>query len=63
MEGVVMSGFACRSCGGSQAELVLSLGTTPLANALPTAEQLTQSEARYPLEVARCPQCSLVQLT
>jgi SAM-dependent methyltransferase len=63
MEGVVMAAFTCRSCGGGQAELVLSLGTTPLANSLPTAEQLAQSEASYPLEVARCPQCSLVQLT
>ena len=63
MEGVVMPAFTCRSCGGGQAELVLSLGTTPLANSLPTAEQLAQSEASYPLEVARCPQCSLVQLT
>lgn len=53
----------CRSCGGSSLERVLSLGQTPLANALLTEEQLTEPEARYPLDLAFCPDCSLVQIT
>ncbi len=53
----------CRSCGGGGLELVLSLGETPLANALLTEEQLDQPESRYPLDLAFCPECSLVQIT
>lgn len=52
----------CRSCGGSPLERVLSLGRTPLANALLTKEQLGQPEPTYPLDLAFCPRCSLVQL-
>lgn len=53
---------ACRSCGCAELQEVLSLGRTPLANALLTAEQLTQPEETYPLELVFCSQCSLVQL-
>src|SRR5687767_13239085 len=53
----------CRSCSGTELQPVLSLGNTPLANALRTAEQLDQPEATYPLEVVFCSGCSLVQLT
>jgi SAM-dependent methyltransferase len=53
----------CRSCGADGLELVLSLGRTPLANALLTQEQLTQPEPHYPLELAFCPSCALVQIT
>lgn len=42
---------------------MLSLGTMPLANALLTAEQLHQPEPTYPLDLAFCPQCTLVQIT
>lgn len=42
---------------------ILSLGRTPLANALLTTEQLERTEARYPLELAFCPACALVQIT
>jgi SAM-dependent methyltransferase len=44
-------------------EVVLSLGSTPLANALLTTEQLAQPEARFPLDLAFCAACSLVQIT
>jgi SAM-dependent methyltransferase len=54
---------ACRSCGAARLELVLSLGQTPLANALLTEEQLNQPESRYPLDLVFCPDCSLVQIT
>jgi SAM-dependent methyltransferase len=53
----------CRSCGGGDLELVLSLGTTPLANALLTEEQLTEPEPRFPLDLVFCPSCALVQIT
>jgi SAM-dependent methyltransferase len=44
-------------------ELVLSLGRTPLANALLTREQLNLPEPLYPLDLAFCPRCTLVQIT
>lgn len=52
----------CRSCGHSNLEPVLSLGDTPLANALLTKEQWGQPEQTYPLDLAFCPNCSLVQI-
>jgi SAM-dependent methyltransferase len=54
---------ACRSCGCTKLESVLSLGRTPLANALLTENELTKPETTYPLELAFCPECSLVQIT
>jgi SAM-dependent methyltransferase len=55
--------FQCRSCGQKDLELILSLGNTPLANSLVTAEQLNQPESTYPLDLVFCPGCSLVQIT
>jgi SAM-dependent methyltransferase len=55
--------LACRSCGASRLELVLSLGETPLANALLTLEDLDRPEPRYPLDLAFCPACTLLQIT
>src|SRR5258706_6940738 len=53
----------CRSCGRPDLELVLSLGNTPLANSLISEEQVNQHESTYQLDLAFCPQCSLVQIT
>lgn len=53
----------CRSCGARELSLVLSLGRTPLANALLTKEQLDQPEETYPLDLVFCPRCTLVQIT
>jgi SAM-dependent methyltransferase len=53
----------CRSCGSANLQTVLSLGSTPLANALLTAEQLVQPEQTYPLDLVFCSNCSLVQIT
>lgn len=59
-----MSHFTpCRSCGKADLKLILSLGKTPLANALLTREQLSQPEPNYPLDLAFCPHCTLVQIT
>ena len=55
--------FRCRSCGSDRLHLVLSLGKTPLANALLTGEQLDQPEDTYPLDVVFCETCTLVQIT
>ncbi|MDX6303660.1 MAG: hypothetical protein QOI77_629 [Blastocatellia bacterium] len=52
----------CRSCGGGQLEMILSLGRTPLANSLLTAQQLSSPEETYPLDLVFCPACSLVQI-
>jgi len=53
----------CRSCGSTGLITVLSFGEMPLANALLTAEQLSQPEQTYPLDLAFCQCCALVQLT
>lgn len=53
----------CRGCGADGLVEVLSLGRTPLANALLSAGQLSGPEETYPLDVAFCPTCSLLQLT
>lgn len=54
---------ACRSCGGSELEPLLSLGSVPLANSLLTAETLGAPEPVHPLELVFCPACTLVQIT
>ena len=51
----------CRSCDGPLLSL-LSLGRTPLANSLLPAGEDTQEAVRYPLDLVRCAECSLVQL-
>jgi SAM-dependent methyltransferase len=53
----------CRACGGEGLALILSLGRTPLANSLITADQLKNPEPVFGLDVAFCPGCALVQTT
>lgn len=53
---------ACRSCGHQGLLGVLNLGMMPLSDGFLTAQQLAQTERLYPLEVAFCPECSLVQI-
>ena len=53
----------CRSCGFENLKLFLSLSRMPLANALVAPDQLEAAEPTYPLDLAFCPQCSLVQIT
>jgi hypothetical protein len=52
----------CRSCKKAGLRPVLDLGTMPLADGLLTSEQLKEHEPAFPLEVAFCPSCSLVQI-
>jgi SAM-dependent methyltransferase len=53
----------CRSCANSEVELVLSLGRTPLANALLDPAAPPAAEERFPLDLVFCPKCSLVQIS
>jgi SAM-dependent methyltransferase len=52
----------CRSCGGENLRVFLSLGNMPLSDGLLTADALQREEPRYPLDVAFCPDCTLVQI-
>ncbi len=54
---------ACRACGSPDLHLVLSLGSTPLANALLSEADLDAPEPSFPLDVVLCAACSLVQIT
>ena len=59
---------SCRSCGDPRLSMVLSLGTTPLANSLPLiqpegAATKHEPEPRYPLELVFCEGCTLLQIT
>lgn len=53
---------SCRSCHGQALQPFLSLGKTPLADALLEEDDLGTDEPRFPLEVAFCPDCTLVQI-
>jgi len=55
-------GPACRSCSRRGLRLFLNLGCTPLADRLLTEEKLKEPEPTFPLEVAFCESCTLVQL-
>jgi SAM-dependent methyltransferase len=61
--GVTTAMPPCRSCGSTGLQLVLSLGRTPLANSLLTQDELDQAEPTFPLDLAFCPSCTLVQIT
>jgi 2-polyprenyl-3-methyl-5-hydroxy-6-metoxy-1,4-benzoquinol methylase len=57
------SELTCRSCGHAGLTAVLSLGRTPLANALVRPDRVGEAEATYPLTLALCQTCALAQLT
>ena len=52
----------CRSCRGTDLSVFLSLGDLPLSDGLIAADDLERKEPRYPLDVAFCPDCTLVQI-
>jgi SAM-dependent methyltransferase len=54
--------FQCRACGGSHGTLILDLGLQPLANNLLRAEDLAKPEPKFPLRVAVCQSCWLLQI-
>jgi SAM-dependent methyltransferase len=59
----VFSGGRCLGCGTPLPEAFLNLGKTPLANAYVRPQRLHLPEKVFPLAVAYCVICHLVQLT
>ena len=53
----------CRICENSELKKVISLGKSPLANNLLSAEDLSKNEELYPLEIMYCSKCHLCQLS
>src|SRR5271157_5935815 len=54
--------FQCRSCHGTDGSLVLHLGVQPLANNLLRPEDLAKPEPKFPLRLAVCQSCWLMQI-
>lgn len=57
-----MSRPACRSCGSTSLRIFLSLGDLPASDGLLAPDQLDRTEPRWPLDVAFCQSCALVQI-
>ncbi len=53
----------CRSCASTNLTVFLDLGDQPIANALLEERQLDAVEPRFPLQLAFCGDCALVQVT
>ncbi len=53
----------CRSCSFHGLKPVISFGDTPLADRLVRKDRLEEKDPVAPLDVAFCPNCSLVQIT
>ena len=53
----------CRSCGSHSLATVLDLGLQPIANALVDPSNASVTEERFPLKLAFCHACTLVQVT
>ncbi len=51
----------CRVCGGGRLRSFLNLGSLPLSDGFLSEEQLGVAEPRFPLEIALCLDCALVQ--
>jgi SAM-dependent methyltransferase len=52
----------CQLCGSDRLRIVLSLGSSPPTCAMPPAGP-RRTETHYPLELARCEDCTLAQLS
>ncbi len=55
--------FQCRSCDSRNGTLLLDLGLQPLANNLLRPEDLGRPEPKFPLRLAVCQSCWLMQIT
>lgn len=53
----------CRSCGSTDAAPILDLGLQPLANNLLTPADLAKKEPKFPLRLAVCKSCWMLQIT
>ena len=54
--------FQCRSCHSPRGALILDLGSQPLANNLLRPEDLSRPEPKFPLRLAVCEACWLLQI-
>ncbi|HEV2392832.1 MAG TPA: class I SAM-dependent methyltransferase [Verrucomicrobiae bacterium] len=54
--------FQCRSCGSPHGTLILDLGVQPLANNLLREQDLLKPEPKFPLRLALCQTCWLLQI-
>jgi SAM-dependent methyltransferase len=54
--------FQCRSCAGAKGTLILDLGVQPLANNLLQPGDLNKPEPKFPLRLAVCQSCWLLQI-
>ena len=52
----------CGACGSADLEKFLDLGDSPIADAYTSTAEESLAATRYPLELAVCEQCQLVQL-
>jgi SAM-dependent methyltransferase len=52
----------CRACGGDDLTVFLSLGDLPLSDGFVAEQHLGRDDLRYPLDVAFCGDCALVQI-
>jgi 2-polyprenyl-3-methyl-5-hydroxy-6-metoxy-1,4-benzoquinol methylase len=52
----------CRACGAVELQTILRLGELPLSDGFLFEADLARAEPRYPLDVAFCPRCTLVQI-
>lgn len=53
---------SCSACGSTHLETILDLGTSPIADAYAATAEQSLALERYPLELAVCDKCWLVQL-
>jgi len=54
---------SCQVCGGDMLESVLFVGYIPPVNTMPEIGSVSVEQPSYPLELMRCPKCSLVQIS
>ncbi len=55
--------MTCQLCGHDALTEILDLGNQPICNAVLTPQQLNEKELVYPLKIAVCPKCFLLQLS
>jgi len=53
----------CRGCGSAHIFTVYDFGPQPLAGNFPTQPESRQPTRKYPLDLAECPDCTLLQVT
>ncbi len=62
MQNALFSDYRCRACGRNDLQLVVDLGSQPLANSYLSRAALQRMEPTYPLTLLHCPQRHLVQI-